>query len=170
MSLHYLYQEFVQGRALESNIVWLPFDGNRSHMSFTDVSHIPGGSFEFSFLPITTPWSAHTSTRIRSVYSLGFHAPSSSCAASFGAVCLSNNRWNATMSHSEVSFKDHCQPLLPTPTFSHAKIKWSDFPISCSFFRVSWNYEINLKAPTHSLILMKKKTKIKAHTSYSTFT
>lgn len=129
-----LYREFALGKSWESNIVCSPFDGSRSCMSFTDVSHIPGGSFEFSLLPITTPWSAHTSPRIRSVCSLGLHAPSSSCVASFGAVCLNNNHWNATMSHSEVSFKDHCQPLLPTPTFSHGKMNWSDFPISCSFF------------------------------------
>ena len=40
----------------------------------------------------------------------GLHAPSSSHVGRFGAVCVNNNPWNATMSHSKVSFKAHCQP------------------------------------------------------------
>lgn len=113
----FIYQELPEGKALESNIVWSPFDGNESCMSFIDVSHIPGGSsFFFSWCALS--WAAHTNARTRSVYSFGLHAPSSSHVGSFGADCLNNNHWNATMSHSKVSFKAHCQ-APPPPTNPH---------------------------------------------------
>lgn len=58
--------------------------------------------------------------------------------------------------------KPTVNPQLPTPTFSHAKIKWSNFPISRSFFPgVSWTYQIKLEASVFNLY---SKQKITAHT------
>lgn len=118
-------------KALESNIVWSPFDGSESRMSFIDVSHVPGGSLEHSLLPIP-PCAAHTNAR--SVYSFGLHAPSSSHVGGFGTVCLNNNHWNATMSHSKVSFKAHCQPPTTNPHIFSRQNKMVKLPHQSFFF------------------------------------
>lgn len=161
--LHFIYPDFPEGeKALERNIVRLPFDGNESGMSFIDVSHIPGGSLEHSLLPIP-PWAAHTNARIRSVYSFGLHAPSSSHVGGFGAVCLNNNHWNATMSHSKVSFKAHCQPPTTNPhIFSRQNKVVETSPSLVLFFPgVSWTYKIKSEASVFSLYW---EQKITAHT------
>lgn len=119
--------------ALQSNIVQLPFDSNELCMSFTDVSHVPGGSFGALF-SYQSHLSRPTNARITRVYSFVLHAPSPSHVSSFGAVCLNNNHWNATLSHSEVSFKArHNPPPIPTLTFSHAKMEWSNFLLVAHF-------------------------------------
>lgn len=66
------------------------------------------------------------------------------------------------MSHSKVSFKAHYQPPLPTPTFSHAKIKWSNFPLVVLFSGSVEPIKLNQE---HSLSLQSLlKRKITAHT------
>ncbi len=138
-------------KGLESNIVRSPLDGNESRMSFIDVSHIPGGFLEHSLRPIP-PWAAHTNARIRSVYSFGLHAPSSSHVGGFGAVCLNNNHWNATMSHSKVSFKAHCQPPTTNPHIFSRQNKVVKLPHQSFFFSgVSWTYKIKSEASVFNL-------------------
>lgn len=103
------------------------------------------------FLPIA-PWAAHTNARIRSVYSFGLHAPSSLHVWTFGAVRPNNNHWNATMSHSKVSFKAYYHPPLPpSRTNPHIFSRQNEvvkLPLRYSFFQ------------KHSLILQSFWTNI----------
>lgn len=82
-------------------------------MLLSDASLVPGGSF-FSFLLVFFFWqlsSYHPELlkqgRITSVCSSGSHATSPSHVPSFSAVCLNEDGWNATVSHSKVSFRAH---------------------------------------------------------------
>lgn len=147
--------------ALQSNIVQLPFDSNELCMSFTDVSHVPGGSFGALF-SYQSHLSRPTNARITRVYSFGLRAPSPSHVSSFGAVCLNNNHWNATLSHSEVSFKArHNPPPIPTLTFSHANMERSNFLLVAHFLG-SFESIKNKKKTSFSSLSGQKSHSLKA--------
>lgn len=52
---------------------------------------------------------------------LGYHASLSSHVGGFWAVCLNNNCWNATMSHSTCLSKPTVKPFYQPPLFLTAK-------------------------------------------------
>lgn len=83
-------------------------------MLLSDASLVPGGSFLF-LLVFWQLSSYHTELlkqgRITSVCSSGSHATSPSHVSSFSAVCLNEDGWNATVSHSKVSFRAHYSRL-----------------------------------------------------------
>lgn len=98
-------------------------------MPLSDASRVPGGSFLLLFLFSFLTTLSCSNKAEHPVFALLDHARRRlHMSNSFSAGCLNGNRWNATVSHSKVSFRPFPSPLpYQPPHFLTPKTKRSNF-------------------------------------------